>query len=141
MGNTFPRNALGYNQWWTLWGMANIDNNNSLTLNLPSNSGEVLGFLVRVYGGSITDYTNFLLTITIDGVQIWNNLLRSLLLVYLGNNAHSLFATNDQPAASNAFTQFAFRMPFDGSGQFKFTGGVGSGVVNTSVVVFYRVAA
>ncbi len=92
---TFPRNVVGYNVPYMVYGGNVIAPNAALSYNITDGPGEVLGFSLLQYSGISYFYDNLWVSIIIDGYSIYNSAMRDLLCGYMNKLFHNHAATND----------------------------------------------
>jgi len=139
MPNCFPFRVHGYNIANILYGQAVLGPAGTLVFTLTGGPGEVLGFGIFKYAGTVANFDLFGIKYVIDGITIFDSGWGWLLGLNAQYSMHGLFSTNDIQDANFSAVSFLCRQPFDSTHVMTITN---NSAANVSIIgsEYYRFA-
>lgn len=110
---SYPRRAIGYPFYQYVAGMGAVAAGATSTFSISGGPGEILGFGMMRYAGTIANFSIMNIKIVIDGVTIYDNYLAWLLGADLNYGFHALCSTNDIQSSAINCCSFEFMMAYE----------------------------
>ena len=95
MSLDYPIIAEGYPVSHNILGFAFVKLGTAITVSAPAGPGELLGWAIFRIQGSVVDFAEICITLTIDGVVIYDGLYYWWMMAYTAYNYHSIFGSSD----------------------------------------------
>lgn len=137
MTSDYRRVVAGYPKYIHTFGVGDLALNESAIFNLAAGPGEVLGWTILRYGGTVGDFRLMTVKIEIDGVTLYNSYMCYLFAQATNLSAQGMFATSHHQAASLSTHSFQFRMPYAISCRLTFTN-TAANVISCGWSIYYR---
>ena len=137
MTGNHPRRVEGYPVYAYTAGIGSLAAGASSVLTLPTGPGEVLGFGILRYAGSVGDFWPIGFKSVIDGVTVYDNYLSFIAGGSLYYSLWNLQCTNDLQSATISSTSFRFRHAYQSSAVLTFKNN-GGAAINIGVGVHSR---
>lgn len=117
----FLRRVVGYN-WPFIYRVdCWLDPTQAITLDLPAGPGEIFGWVLWKYGGSVTDLNGSTLDLVVDGELISGEIMQNWMGMYSNQTFHNLFATNNYLSANETSACWKHIIPYEETASWTYT--------------------
>jgi hypothetical protein len=137
MARDFLRRIDGYNRWFSVYGYGSLARNDILTVNAPTGPGRVEEVVLLLGDISVPGPMNNIVTITIDGSAVLNNLAWRFFYTYDYASAFGPICSRAH-GSMYAVYQRITKVDYESSFSFAITNAVSPNPCNTQAVLVGR---